>query len=86
MISFGNASGAVEPFSPLILSPKCLKVCRPVSGVYIQTREEFNHYAGELMQMLSRRELKIIISEVYDLKDAAKAHTALEVNGTLKTS
>ena len=79
MISFGNASGAVPPFSPLVLSPKCLKVCRPNSGVYIQTKEEFDHYAGRLMRMLSSGELKITISETYDLKDAGKAHTALEV-------
>jgi NADPH2:quinone reductase len=79
MISFGNASGAVPPFSPLVLSSKCLKVCRPNSGVYIQTKEEFDHYAGRLMQMLSSGELKITISETYDLKDAGKAHTALEV-------
>ena len=80
MISFGNASGAVPPFAPLILSPKSLKVCRPNMGVYIQTKEEFDHYAGELMRMLSTGELKITVSEIYDLKDAGKAQTALEVN------
>ena len=80
MISFGNASGPVPPFSPLVLSSKCLKVCRPVSGVYIQTKEEFDYYAGQLMKLLSNGQLKITISKVYDLKDAAKAHSALEVN------
>lgn len=79
MVSFGNASGAVPPFSPLVLSPKCLKVCRPTTGVYIQTKEEFDYYAGELMKLLSTGELKITISQVYGLKDAAEAHTDLEV-------
>jgi len=79
MISFGNASGPVPPFSPLVLSSKCLKVCRPVSGVYIQTREEFDYYATELMRLLSNGELKITISKIYDLEDVGKAHTDLEV-------
>ncbi len=79
MISFGNASGPVPPFSPLILSSKCLKLCRPSCGVYIQTKEEFDYYAGQLMKLLSNGHLKINITEVYDLKDAGKAHTALEV-------
>lgn len=79
MISFGNASGAVPPFAPLVLSPKCLKVCRPNAGVYIQTKEEFDYYATELMHLLSNGHLKVTISSVYDLKDAGKAHSDLEV-------
>jgi NADPH:quinone reductase len=79
MVSFGNASGAVPPFAPLVLSPKCLKVCRPIIGVYIQTKEEFSYYADELMKLLSNGDLKITISQVYELKDAAQAHANLEV-------
>ena len=29
LISFGNASGAVEPLSILRLAPKCIKLARP---------------------------------------------------------
>jgi NADPH:quinone reductase len=79
MITFGNASGPVPPFSPLILSPKSLKVCRPNSVVYLQTKEEFDHYATRLMKMLSNNELKISVSQIYDLKDAAKAQDDLQV-------
>lgn len=79
MITFGNASGAVPPFAPLVLSSKSLKVCRPNAGVYIQTKEEFELYATELMDLLSSGKLKITISQIYDLKDAGKAHTDLEV-------
>ena len=80
MISFGNASGPVPPFAPLVLSSKCLKVCRPIATVYIQTKEEFEVYASELMRLLSNGRLKISISKIYDLKDAAQAHTDLEVS------
>jgi NADPH:quinone reductase len=79
MITFGNASGPVPPFAPLILSPKSLKVCRPNMGVYIKTKEEFDFYAGEVMKLLSNGHLKITISKVYDLKDAGKAQSDLEV-------
>lgn len=80
MITFGNASGPVPPFAPLILSPKALKVCRANMNVYIKTNEEFDFYAGELMRLLENGHLKITISGVYDLKDAGKAQTDLEVN------
>jgi NADPH2:quinone reductase len=78
MITFGNASGAVPPFTPLSLASKCIKVCRPSANVYIRTKEEFDHYATELMGLLSNGHLKITISAVYDLKDAGKAQTDLE--------
>ena len=48
-------------------------------GVYIQTREEFDYYATQLMKLLSNEQLKITISKIYDLKDVGKAHTDLEV-------
>ena len=80
MISFGNASGPVPPFSLSALSSKCLKVCRPVAGVYVQKKEEFEFYARELMQLLTKGKLKITISRIYELKDAAQAHSDLEVS------
>jgi NADPH:quinone reductase len=79
MVTFGNASGPVPPFAPLVLSSKCLKVCRPNAGVYVAEKEYFELYATELMHLLSNGHLKITISRVYDLKDAAQAHTDLEV-------
>jgi NADPH2:quinone reductase len=48
-------------------------------NAYVQTKEEFDSYAGEVMHLLSTGALKITISGVYDLKDAGKAHTDLEV-------
>lgn len=79
MISFGNASGPVPPFAPLVLSPKCLKVCRPSVVGYVKTREEFEYYATEAMQLLATGKLKITISKIYDLKDAGQAQADLEV-------
>lgn len=91
MISFGNASGPVPPFAPLVLSSKALSVCRANMNVYVKTSKEFDYYAGWVMDWLSKGLLKITISGVYDLKDAGQAHTALEGRKTtgklvLKTS
>ena len=47
--------------------------------MYVQTKEEFEHYAGEAMQLLSNGGLKIDVSKVYDLKDAGQAHEDLQV-------
>jgi len=48
-------------------------------GVYIQTKEEFDLYATELMHLLSNGHFKVTVSKVYDLKDAAQAQSDLEV-------
>jgi len=78
MISFGNSSGAVAPFAPLILSLKCVTVCRPKFTVYVETKEEFDSYATELMSMLTNGHLKISISGIYELENVGKAHSDLE--------
>jgi NADPH2:quinone reductase len=79
MVTFGNASGPVPPFSPLELSAKSLTVTRPKAGVYVETKEEFAFYAGETMEMLSNGSLKIDVSKVYDLKDVGQAHEDIQV-------
>jgi NADPH:quinone reductase len=79
MVTFGNASGPVAPFSPFILAAKNLTVSRPNSANYVQTKEEFQPVAQELMRLLATGELKISISKMYELKDAGKAHLDLEV-------
>jgi NADPH:quinone reductase len=80
MITFGSASGPVPPFAPLVLFSKVLKVCKANMTVYVKTKEEFDfYYAGDVMRLLEDGHLKITISAVYDLKDAGKAQTGLEV-------
>jgi len=79
MVTFGNASGPVPPFSPLELASKCLSVIRPMARVYVETKEEFAYYAGGVMKLVSNGGLKIDVSKVYDLKDAGQAHEDLQV-------
>ncbi|MCJ1477683.1 NADPH:quinone reductase [Lambiella insularis] len=78
VISFGNASGTVEPFPLSKLAPKCIKIARPQLFGYIYTREEFEKYANELFQLMIEDNFNVKIHEIYPLKDVAKAHNDLE--------
>ena len=83
MVSFGNASGPVEPFSPLVLSQKgSLFLTRPTLFHYIATREELEQAAGELFEMLTSGKVKVELNQRFALKDAADAHRALEARKT----
>jgi len=84
MVSFGNASGPVEPFSPLLLSQKgSLFLTRPTLYHYIATRAELEASAGELFAMVSSGKVKVEIKQRFALKDAAEAHRALEARQTI---
>jgi len=83
MVSFGNASGPVEPFSPLVLSQKgSLYLTRPTLFHYIATHEQLEQSAGELFDMVSSGKVKIEVQQRFALKDAAEAHRQLEARKT----
>ncbi|KAL8730697.1 MAG: hypothetical protein Q9166_003889 [cf. Caloplaca sp. 2 TL-2023] len=81
--SFGNASGAVEPFLISKLSAKNAKVARPTLFNYIFTREEFEHYSAELFKLMIDKRFTIRIHDTYPLKDVARAHTDIESRRTM---
>ena len=79
MVSYGNASGAVDPFSPAILSKKgSLFLTRPSLHTYVEKREDLLNSARELFKVVKKGVVKISINQTYQLKDAAKAHQDLE--------
>jgi NADPH2:quinone reductase len=79
MVSFGNASGPVDPISPLVLSQKgSLFLTRPTLYHYIGTRPELERAAGELFEVVGSGKVKIAVEQRFPLKDAAEAHRALE--------
>jgi NADPH2:quinone reductase len=83
MVSFGNASGPVEPMSPLLLSQKgSLYLTRPTLFHYIATRAELEQSATELFEMVMSGKVKIEGKQSFPLKDAAEAHRALEARKT----
>lgn len=83
MVSFGNASGPVEPFSPLLLSQKgSLYLTRPTLFHYIATRQQLEQSANELFEMVASGKVKIEVQQRFPLKDAAEAHSALQERKT----
>lgn len=82
MVSFGNASGPVEPFSPLLLSPKSLFLTRPSLGNYSITREELLWRANDVFEWLREGYIKLQIHRVYPLREAGLAHEDLESRKT----
>ncbi|MBV8049365.1 MAG: quinone oxidoreductase [Paludibacterium sp.] len=83
MVSFGNASGPVPPFSPLLLSKKgSLFLTRPTLGDYTATRAELETSANALFERLRSGAVKVAPSHRYALADAADAHRDLEARRT----
>lgn len=78
VISFGNASGKVEPLDILRLGAKNIKVMRPVLFGYIVTPEEWERWTTELFELIKTEKVKIKVHEVYPLQEVARAHTDLE--------
>jgi len=78
MVTYGNASGPVDPFFPAILAAKgSLFVTRPVLAHYTRTPQELQETADDLFQVLQSGAVKIAINQRFALKDAAQAHDAL---------
>ncbi len=83
MVSFGNASGPVDPISPAILAPKgSLFLTRPTLVHYTAKREDLVATANDLFDAVKSGKVKIEIAQRYALKDAAQAHRDLEARKT----
>ena len=79
MISFGNASGALEPVDvPKTLQPKGLFFVRPSMQQYLHTREELDEASKTLFEKISSKKVKVEIFKKYKLDDVTQAHIDLE--------
>jgi NADPH2:quinone reductase len=79
LVSFGNASGPVADFAPLILSQKgSLYLTRPTLANYSASTEELDWRANDVLNWIGQGKLKLHIHKVYPLGDAAEAHRDLE--------
>lgn len=84
---FGNASGAVEPFDPLLLAQKGgLFLTRPILAQYIATRAELDEMAADLFDVVLSGKVRIDVNQRFALRDAAEAHRALEARRTTGAS
>jgi len=87
MVSFGNASGPVPPFSIGVLGPKgSLHLTRATLFTHIATRENTQAMADELFEVVQSGAVKIRIGQRYRLADAAQAQRELEARNTTGSS
>ena len=79
MVTFGNASGPVPEFSPLILAQKgSLYITRPVLSHYTAKRSELLELSNELFEIVDTRKVRLAINQTYALSDVASAHRDLQ--------
>lgn len=83
MVTFGNASGPVDPVSPLTLSGNgSLFLTRPTLFDYIASRGDLERRAADLYRWIAADQLDVRIGERFALSDAADAHRAIESRTT----
>ena len=83
LVSYGNASGAVEGVNLGILAAKgSLYVTRPTLAVHVNTPEKMQAAADELFDLVVQGKIKIRIDQRYRLEQAAEAQNALAARKT----
>jgi NADPH2:quinone reductase len=79
MVSYGNASGAAPPFSPLELAKRgSLYFTRTGAADYLGAPEARRAGARELFSLIRRKRLRVHIGQRYPLAQAAQAQRDLE--------
>ena len=86
-VTFGNASGPIEPFAPSLLAQKgSLFMTRPTLGSYIATPQELKECAEAFFAIVRGSKVVINVNQSYPLEDAARAHSDLEARKTSGTT
>jgi NADPH2:quinone reductase len=84
MVTFGNASGPVEPIAPLELAKRgSLFLTRPTIGHYYGTQADSDEGIAALFDVVSSGKVKPHIGGRYPLAEAAEAHRDLEARRTV---
>jgi NADPH2:quinone reductase len=83
MISFGNASGPVGAVDVGLLGLKgSLFLTRPSLATYTAKRADLEQSARELFEVVQSGAVKIRVNQTFPLREAGKAHVALESRQT----
>lgn len=87
MVSFGNSSGPVAEFKPLLLAAKgSLYITRPTLKDYYASEEDFAAGTAALMEAVTSGAVRISVNQTYPLKEAQQAHRDLEARKTTGSS
>tara|TARA_B100000809_G_scaffold260949_1_gene308841 strand:+ start:142 stop:1113 length:972 start_codon:yes stop_codon:yes gene_type:complete len=79
MVSFGNASGPLDPCNVTkSLAPKGLYLTRPSIAHYTTTREDLDEAANKVFEMFKSNKFNLKIFKRYALSEVVKAHQDLE--------
>ena len=83
MALFGQSSGSVAPVDPAVLNARgSLFLTRPNLAHHLLTREELLWRVGDVMGFVASGVVKVRVSRVYPLSEAADAHRDLESRKT----
>ena len=87
MISFGNASGPVEPVSLLTLAAKgSLKLTRTTLFTFIADHDRCQKMARHVFDKMLSGALRVRVGQRYPLERIGEAHRALEARETTGTT
>jgi NADPH2:quinone reductase len=83
IVTYGNASGPVPPFTPLdLLAAGSIFVTRPTLGDYCGTVDEMRAAAARLFELIANGTIEIRTGATFPLLKAADAHRAIESRAT----
>ena len=78
-VSFGNASGKLEPLDVgKLIAPKGLFLTRPSIAHYTSTRPELDEAALKLFDMIKSKKVVVKLFKKYPLDEVIQAHKDLE--------
>jgi len=83
LVSFGQSSGSVEPFSPSLLAAKgSLFLTRPSLMHYTAQRADLLAHARDLFDVVRAGIVQVQVNQTFPLEQAAEAHRTLESRRT----
>ena len=82
IVSYGQASGRVEPFDIVALREKAAYATRASLAIYVTKRADLLASANDLFDVVRRGAVKIVVRRRYALSDAIRAHQDLEGRNT----
>lgn len=83
LVSYGQASGHIDPVDIAGLASRSLTISRPNFGDYAGTPEEVRSITDRLFAAHAKGEIRFEARQRFQLADAAAAHRALESRATM---